>query len=116
MGWRDGVGGLRVRPGTGIRGIASAVATAALVVGPATSTFASTATLKRSASNLTEAPLDLVLSPMVGARSVATRIREHDDPLAVRVVFALPGVVWNTNVNIGASATRCVAMPGSTPS
>jgi hypothetical protein len=70
--------------------------------------LASPETLKRSISNLTQAPLDLVFSPMVGLLAVATRMNEQQDPVAVRVVFAVPGVIWNTGVNIGASVIRFV--------
>ena len=69
---------------------------------------ASTATLKRSISNITQAPLDLVFSPMVGLISVVEGMLEQDDPFWVPVGFALPGYVWNTGVNIGLSAIRFV--------
>lgn len=70
--------------------------------------MASTETLKRSVSNITQAPLDFLLSPMVGLLSVLTRMREQDDPTGVRVAFFLPGIVWNTGVNIGSSTIRLV--------
>jgi len=67
---------------------------------------ATTETLRRSVSNLTQAPLDLILSPVVSISGVVTRMREQDDPVAVRVVFGAPGIVWNLGTNIGASAIR----------
>jgi hypothetical protein len=79
----------------------------ALVVSSAPA-LASTDTLKRSISNITQAPLDLVLSPMVGFISVVEGMLEQDDPVAVRVVFAGPGYIWNTGVNVAASFIRFV--------
>jgi hypothetical protein len=79
-----------------------------LIVSSSAPAMASTETLKRSVSNIAQAPLDLVFSPMVALLAVATRMSERDDPTAVRVVFALPGWIWNTGVNIGASTIRFV--------
>jgi len=87
------------------------LATAILFVGifnPGAPALASTETLKRSVSNLTQAPLDLLFSPMTGMLAVATRMNEQVDPVAVRVAFALPGVIWNTGVNVGASVIRFI--------
>ncbi len=79
-----------------------------LIFSAGTPAPASTETLKRSISSLTQAPLDLVLSPMVALLAVVTRMNEQNDPVGVRVAFAVPGVVWNTGVNIGASIIRFV--------
>lgn len=79
-----------------------------LIVSSSAPALASTETLKRSVSNIAQAPLDLVLSPMVALLAVATGMSEQGDPVAVRVVFALPGWIWNTGVNIGASTIRFV--------
>ena len=70
--------------------------------------LASTETLKRSISNITQAPLDLVLTPMVALISVIEGMREQDDPVAVRVAFFMPGYIWNAGVNVGASFIRFV--------
>lgn len=69
---------------------------------------ASSDTLKRSVSNITQAPLDLILAPMNGLLSVITRMGEQEDPTAVRIAFFVPGVIWNTGVNIGASTIRMI--------
>ncbi len=79
-----------------------------LIVSSSAPALASTETLKRSVSNIAQAPLDLVFSPMVALLAVATRMSEQDDPTAVRVAFALPGWIWNTGVNIAASTIRFV--------
>lgn len=85
--------------------IACAISLSLLCGGAAS---ASTETLKRSLSNITQAPLDLLLAPMNGLLSVITRMGEQEDPNAVRVVFFVPGVIWNTGVNIGASTIRMI--------
>lgn len=86
----------------------AAILLGGLIVSSGAPALASTETLKRSASNLTQAPLDLIFSPVVGLLTVITRMNEQDDPIGVRVAFALPGVIWNTGVNIGASVIRFV--------
>jgi len=88
--------------------LAAAMLLCGLIVSSGAPALASPETLKRSVSNLTMAPLDLIFSPMVGLLSVITRMNEQDDPVGVRVAFALPGVIWNTGVNIGASVIRFV--------
>lgn len=94
-------------PFSWFRASASLVLFAALLTSSAPA-LASSETLKRSISNITQAPLDLVLSPMVAMISVVEGMLEQDDPVAVRVVFALPGYIWNTGVNIFASSIRFV--------
>ncbi|MCP4037611.1 MAG: hypothetical protein GY733_11785 [bacterium] len=81
---------------------------AGLVLTSSAPALASPDTLRRSVSNLVQAPLDLVFSPMVALVGVVTRMREQDDPIGVRLAFGAPGVVWNTGVNIGSSVIRFV--------
>ncbi len=80
----------------------------AAILGAEAPASGSTKTLKRSVGNILQAPLDLVLSPTVALVSVVEGMREHDDPVPLRVAFFLPGVVWNTGVNLGASLIRLV--------
>ena len=89
------------RPRTAQFRIAALLLATAVLVTSATPAVASTETLRRSVSNISQAPLDWLFSPFVGIYSVITRMREQEDPTAVRVVFFLPGVIWNTGVNIG---------------
>ncbi len=91
-----------------VRRVMATALLAAICLSTPMSAQASTETLRRSVSNLTQGPLDLLLSPMVGILGVVTRMREQDDPVGVRVAFAVPGVVWNTGVNVGASVIRFV--------
>ncbi len=86
----------------------AALLLAGFCLGSASPALASTETLRRSVSNLTQAPLDFLFSPMVAIVGVVTRMREQDDPIPVRVVFGGPGIVWNTGVNLGSSAIRFV--------
>ena len=89
-------------------GLVASTLLCGLILGWGAPTLASPATLKRSLSNITQAPLDLILSPMVGVLSVVTGMNDQADPVAVRVVFAVPGVIWNTGVIVGASVIRFV--------
>ncbi len=63
-------------------------------------------TLKRSMGNILFAPFDLVLSPVVAGRIVYTNMRDIDDSQWVRIVYPLPGYVWTTGLQIGASVLR----------
>lgn len=67
---------------------------------------ASPETLKRSMGNILFAPFDVVLSPVVAGRIVYTNMRDIDDSQWVRIVYPLPGYVWTTGVQIGASVIR----------
>jgi hypothetical protein len=79
---------------------------ALLVASPA---GADTETLKRSFSNLAMAPLDLILSPYTGPRSVVLNIQDIEDTTGVRAFYFLPGLFWNTGLYIGAAVLRGVA-------
>ena len=67
---------------------------------------ASPQTLKRSVENLTQWPLDLVLSPVVAGQTVYTNLRDVDDSDAVRVAYTVPGFAWVTFVQMGAACLR----------
>jgi hypothetical protein len=65
-------------------------------------------TLKRSVENITQSPLDIVMSPFVAVRSIYRNMRDIDDSTAVRIVYPLPGFAWNTMVQVGAGTLRGV--------
>ena len=67
---------------------------------------ASPQTLKRSVENLTQWPLDLVLSPVVAGQTVYTNLRDIDNSDAVRVAYTVPGFAWVTFVQMGAACLR----------
>lgn len=76
---------------------------AVCVAGPAS---ASPETLRRATGNILFSPLDLVFSPIQAMRIAYTNVHDIDDTAAVRVVWMVPGVIWNTGVNIGAATIR----------
>ncbi len=77
-----------------------------LALAAASPASASPETLKRSASNILFAPLDIALAPVVAGQIIYTNLREIDDSRWVRIVFPLPGYVWVLGVGIGASVLR----------
>lgn len=97
-----------VRPSTARR---LACAGLALFLGfsVASPAAASPETLKRSLENILLSPLDLVLSPVTGVWSVVIGMQDIDDSLGVLIAYPVPGVVWNTWVNVGAAALRATA-------
>ncbi|MGI9433150.1 MAG: hypothetical protein ACR2PQ_13095 [Myxococcota bacterium] len=68
----------------------------------------SPSTLKRSLQNLTQWPLDVVLSPVVAARDIVVNMQEIEDSLAVKIFYPIPGFAWNTMVQGGAGVLRGV--------
>ncbi len=76
---------------------------AALAAAPAQ---ASPDTLRRGVSNIVGGPLDMVLSPFTAVTTVATNLQDIDDTSAVRVVYAVPGIVWLTGLNFGSGGIR----------
>ena len=53
-------------------------------------------------------PFDMILSPIVGVMTVAENLDSIDDTDAVRVVYAVPGVIWLTGLDFGAGVIRIV--------
>ena len=72
------------------------------------SASASPETMKRSVSNILQAPLDLALSPMTALVGISTKMADQEDSTGVRVAFAVPGYIWYTGVIVGASVIRGV--------
>jgi hypothetical protein len=79
---------------------------ALLVAAPAS---ASTETFRRAIENIVLSPLDLALAPFAAGYTVVTGLQDIDDSLGVRIAYPIPGFLWNTGVNIGASALRCAS-------
>ena len=78
----------------------------ALVFAVSSPVSASPETLKRSVENLTQWPLDLVLSPVVAGQTVYTNLNDIDDSDAVRVAYTVPGFAWVTFVQLGSACLR----------
>jgi len=90
--------------------LSSALALAALVLAVAPSTTqASPETLRRALGNLIQAPLDVVLSPIVAGRTLVNNLRDIDDTPAVRAVYTAPGFFWLTGVQAGAAVLRGIS-------
>jgi hypothetical protein len=62
--------------------------------------------LKRSLGNILFAPIDLVLSPFVGAHVLYNNLRDVDDSLGVRLAYVPMGFCWNTGVQAMGAVTR----------
>jgi len=89
-----------------IAAIGIALSIALLLAGPAA---ASPETLRRSVGNILFAPFDFFLSPVTAATSVYNNLQDVDDSTGVRIFYAIPGVAWNTGLNVGTSAIRAIA-------
>ena len=74
---------------------------------PATAS-ASPDTLRRAFSNILMGPMDMILSPIVAVQTAARNLADVDDTPAVRVVYAVPGVIWLTGLNFGSGAIRII--------
>lgn len=85
-----------------------ALLTGVLLLGFAGSAGATELTLKRGVTNLLFGPLDVILSPIVGPRSVYQNLQDIDDTTGVRIFYAVPGVVWNTTFNACGGFVRTV--------
>lgn len=87
------------------RGLVVAVAALALLAAAAPAS-ASPETIKRSLTNIFFGPLDVVLSPIVGTRSVYNNLRDIDDTMGVRIFYTIPGVAWNIAFVLGGGVVR----------
>ncbi len=83
--------------------LGTAVAFAAMVASPMAAT---PDTLKRSIENLSQAPLDLALSPIVAGQTVVRNLQDIEDSPGVRIVYPVPGYVWTVFVQAGAAVLR----------
>ncbi len=91
---------------SGIRRLAPAALCLSLALTVASPASASLETFKRAIENILLAPLDLALSPVTAGYSIYTGMQDIDDSLAVKIVYPVPGLIWNTMVNIGAASLR----------
>jgi len=67
---------------------------------------ASPETLKRSVTNILFGPLDFVLGPVTGTQLVYNNLQDIDDSPGVRILFAVPGVAWNSAMQMGGGVLR----------
>ncbi len=66
-------------------------------------------TLKRSVENIVWSPFDLVTAPVVAGQAVVNNLRNIDDTPGVRIAYTVPGYLWLTGVQVGASLLRAVS-------
>ena len=88
------------------RGLIVAAASLALLTAASAPAAASPETIKRSLTNMLFGPLDIVLSPITGTRSVYNNLRDIDDTLGVQIFFTIPGVAWNIAYVLGGGVIR----------
>jgi len=77
-----------------------------LLAGVAAPAHATPDTFRRAVGNILQAPIDILLAPVVAINSVYTGIRDIDDSRGVRIAYALPGAVWYMGMNSGAAVLR----------
>ena len=85
---------------------AAAVLLAGLAAGPSQ---ASPDTLRRSFGNLLQGPLDVALAPVTGGIATAQNFDEVGDHPAEAVIYAVPGYLGLTILQVGVGALRVVS-------
>src|SRR5574338_974718 len=95
-----------IRPATPARRALVACALFAAALAAASPAQAGPDVLKRSVGNIVFAPIDMVLSPFVGAHTLYNNLRDVDDSLGVRVAYVPMGFAWNTGVQAMGAVTR----------
>ncbi len=88
---------------------AALLAPAALTLLLAAPAAASPETLRRSVGNILWAPVDIVLAPLVSAKTIYSNMQDIDDTVGVKVVYTVPGFVWNCFVQFGGGIIREIA-------
>jgi hypothetical protein len=90
------------------RRLAAAAAVVSFVASVPGAASASPATLKRSISNITMAPVDLALSPVMAGMGLVRGLQEQDDSVGVKLAYPIPGFVWLTMLQAGSSVLRLI--------
>jgi hypothetical protein len=62
--------------------------------------------LRRSFENMPQGILDSVLSPVTAGQSVVNNLQDIEDTPGVRMVYTVPGFIWNTMANFGGGLIR----------
>jgi hypothetical protein len=79
-----------------------------LLLSPSVSA-ASPDTLQRAFGDMIQGPIDVLLSPIVAGKNLVHNMRDIDDPIPVRLVFAGPGYIWLTGIQLGAGLIRGIS-------
>lgn len=92
------------------RGLVLVTLLSAIVAGPGPARAGTgLETLQRSLENITQPPLDLVLSGPNAVRRAVLNSQSDESPMPTKVIFAAPGVVLLTGVNVFGSVVRALA-------
>jgi len=94
---------------TSPRALALALALAALAAGAPSQARADAGQLCRAASNMVLAPADMILGPVIAGKDEYYGLTEIDDPMAMKVIGAVPGYILLLGLQTGGSIIREIA-------
>ena len=94
---------------TSLRALALALALAALAAGAPSQARADAGQLCRAASNMVLAPADMILGPVIAGKDEYYGLTEIDDPMAMKVIGAVPGYILLLGLQTGGSIIREIA-------
>ena len=94
---------------TSLRALALALALAALAAGAPSQARADAGQLCRAASNMVLAPADMILGPAIAGKDEYYGLTEIDDPMAMKVIGAVPGYILLLGLQTGGSIIREIA-------
>lgn len=92
-----------------ISGLVAGLSACAFFVLSPSLASASPETLRRAVGNVLQAPIDVVLAPVVAGRTVVNNLRDVDDTLPVQLTYAVPGFFWVSGVQAGGAVLRGIA-------
>jgi hypothetical protein len=81
---------------------------AALALGIATPSGATTDVIQRSFENMPQGITDALLSPVTAGQSVYNNLNTIEDTTGVRVAYTVPGYFWNVMCNFGGGLIRTI--------
>jgi hypothetical protein len=91
---------------TSLRALMAALVLAALAGGIPSQARADAGQLCRAASNMVLAPADMILGPAIAGKDEYYGLTEIDDPMALKVVGAVPGYILLLGLQTGGSIIR----------
>ena len=91
---------------TSLRALSLALVLAAFAGGTPSPARADAGQLCRAASNLVLAPADMILGPAIAGKDEYYGLTEIDDPMALKVVGAVPGYILLLGLQTGGSIMR----------
>lgn len=94
---------------TALRTGAPCLALLLLVVSAAGTARADGSQLCRSMANLTLAPFDIALSPVITAKDMYYGLSEVGDEVLIQIAAAAPGYVYLNTIQVGGGVIRIIA-------